>query len=102
MAVQIAGYRTYCTVFPDLKMSFIVLANLGDFNTGEKAYAMADFFIKDTAVKKDVDKKTPRDSVAALIKAILPLQKYTGNYIGDEGCHLALISKIITLLQYLR
>lgn len=80
-----AGYRTYCTVFPDLKMSFIVLANLGDFNTGEKAYAMADLFIKDTAIKKDVDKKTPRDSVAALIKDILPVHKFTGSYIGEEG-----------------
>ena len=47
-----AGYRTYVTVFPDLKMGFIVFSNLGDFNPGQKAYAMAELFIKDTSAKK--------------------------------------------------
>src|SRR5688572_33372441 len=46
-----AGYRTYITVFPDLKMGFIVFSNLGDFNSVAKTYELADFFIKDTAAK---------------------------------------------------
>src|SRR5450432_1346119 len=63
-----AGYRTHVAVFPDLKMGFIVFSNLGDFNPGEKVYAIADFFIKDTAVKKEGVKKDQRDSAAAVLK----------------------------------
>jgi len=80
-----AGYRTHVAVFPDLKMGFIVFSNLGDFNPGEKVYAIADFFIKDTAVKKEGVKKDQRDSAAAVLKDTLSIKKFTGNYIGEEG-----------------
>jgi len=80
-----AGYRTYVNVFPDLKMGFIVFSNLGDFNTSEKVYEMADLFIKDTASKKEVVKKEQRDSAAAILKDTMPIKKFTGNYIGDDG-----------------
>jgi CubicO group peptidase (beta-lactamase class C family) len=80
-----AGYRTHVAVFPDLKMGFIVFSNLGNFNPGEKVYAIADFFIKDTAVKKEVVKKDQRDSAAAVLKDTLSIKKFTGNYIGEEG-----------------
>jgi len=80
-----AGYRTHVAVFPDLKMGFIVFSNLGDFNPGEKVYAIAEFFIKDTAVKKEGVKKDQRDSAAAVLKDTLSIKKFTGNYIGEEG-----------------
>jgi CubicO group peptidase (beta-lactamase class C family) len=80
-----AGYRTHVAVFPDLKMGFIVFSNLGDFNPGEKVYAIADFFIKDTAAKKEGIKKDQRDSTAAVLKDTLSIKKFTGNYIGEEG-----------------
>jgi CubicO group peptidase (beta-lactamase class C family) len=80
-----AGYRTHVAVFPDLKMGFIVFSNLGNFNPGEKVYAIADFFIKDTAVKKEGVKKDQRDSAAAVLKDTLSIKKFTGNYIGEEG-----------------
>jgi CubicO group peptidase (beta-lactamase class C family) len=80
-----AGYRTYLTVLPDLKMGFIVFSNLGDFNAGGQAYAIADLFIKDTTQKKEVEKKTPRDSTAAILKDELHWKKFAGNYIGDDG-----------------
>ncbi|MGZ3821058.1 MAG: serine hydrolase domain-containing protein, partial [Mucilaginibacter sp.] len=47
-----AGYRTSVSVFPDLKMGFIVFSNLGDANPSEKADQIARIFIKDTSSKK--------------------------------------------------
>ncbi len=79
-----AGYRTYISVFPDLKMSFIVFSNVGDFNTGRKAYEMADLFIKDTT-KKAIAKEEKRDSTSAILKDSLAIRKYIGAYIGDDG-----------------
>jgi hypothetical protein len=80
-----AGYRTYISVLPDLKMGFLVFSNLGDFNTGDKAYAIADLFVKDTAQKKETDKKALRDSAAAVLKDTSAMKKYLGNYIGEDG-----------------
>jgi CubicO group peptidase (beta-lactamase class C family) len=80
-----AGYRTYVAVFPALKMGFIVFSNLGEFNPGEKVYEMADFFIKDTASKKEEVKKEQRDSTAAILKDTISIKKFTGNYIGEDG-----------------
>ncbi len=80
-----AGYRTYLSVFPDLKIGFIVFSNLGDFDAGGKAYAIADLFIKDTLQKKEAEKKELRDSAAAVLKDTAQWKKYTGNYIGEDG-----------------
>jgi len=79
-----AGYRTYLSVFPDLKMAFIVFSNLGDFNTGAKAYEMADLFIKDSSLKKE-EKKKERDSAMAILKDTASLKKFVGYYIGEDG-----------------
>jgi CubicO group peptidase (beta-lactamase class C family) len=80
-----AGYRTYLTVLPDLKMAFMVFSNLGDFNTDEKTYAIADLFIKDSTQKKEDVKRQPRDSTAAVLKDTLSLKKFIGNYFGEDG-----------------
>jgi CubicO group peptidase (beta-lactamase class C family) len=77
-----AGYRTYLAAFPDLQMGFLVFSNLADFNTAEKAYAMADLFIKDTtssATKKGIDSST------ALLKDSSQWKPMGGSYITDEG-----------------
>ena len=80
-----AGYRTYVSVFPDLKMGFMVFSNLGDFNPGAGVYGMADLFIKDSSKKKEDVKKEPRDSLAAVLKDTLSLKKFLGDYIGEDG-----------------
>ncbi len=80
-----AGYRTFLSVFPDLKMGFIVFSNLGDFNTGEKTYAIADLFLKDTSQKKEEAKKELKDSTAAFLKDTLSWRKFRGDYISEEG-----------------
>ncbi len=80
-----AGFRTHLAIFPDIKMGFMVFSNLGDFNPSEKVYAMADLFIKDTTTKKETAKAPLRDSTAAILNDTLLMQKFAGNYIGDEG-----------------
>jgi hypothetical protein len=80
-----AGYRTYLSVFPDLKMGFLVFSNHGNVDPGDLSRKMADLFIKDTASFKK----------AVVAKAALPgkppvpdlsgMKKFTGNYIGEEG-----------------
>lgn len=80
-----AGYRTYLTVFPDLKMGIMVFSNLGDFNTGARAYEVADLFIKDSTENKTEVKQEPRDSLAAILKDTLPFKKFLGDYIDETG-----------------
>ncbi len=80
-----AGYRTFVSVFPDLKMGFIVLSNLADLGPTSRAHAMADLFIKDTTQKKEEIKKPARDSIAAVLKDSLGLKKFLGNYVGEDG-----------------
>jgi len=80
-----AGYRTHVAVFPDLKMGFIVFSNLGDINPSAKLYQMADIFIKDTTTKKEAVKAEKRDSVAAVLKDTVYMQKFVGSYIDESG-----------------
>jgi len=80
-----AGYRTYITVFPDLKRGFIVFSNDGDFDPGGKTYAIADFFIKDSTQKNDAVKKEQKDSSAAILKDSISMKKFLGSYISDDG-----------------
>ncbi len=80
-----AGYRTYISVLPDLKMGFLVFSNLADLGPSSKVYAMADLFVKDTTQKKAVTKKSARDSTAAVLKDTLALKKFLGSYISEDG-----------------
>jgi CubicO group peptidase (beta-lactamase class C family) len=84
-----AGYRTYITVFPDLKMGFIVFSNVGDFDAGGKAYKIADLFIRDTTQKKDEILKDKKDSAAAILKDTVSMKKFLGSYISEDGLQLS-------------
>jgi hypothetical protein len=80
-----AGYRTHLSVFPDLKMGFIVFSNVGDFNAAERLYKLADLFVKDTLVKTAATKTMVKDDIAAVLKDTLTTQNYFGSDINDEG-----------------
>ncbi|MGZ3928381.1 MAG: serine hydrolase domain-containing protein [Mucilaginibacter sp.] len=81
-----AGYRTSVSVFPDLKMGFIVFSNLGDANPSEKADQIARIFIKDTSSKKAAPGKK-YEIARAVLKDTLSIKKFTGNYVSDDGAH---------------
>ena len=84
-----AGYRTYLTVFPDLKMGFAVFSNLGDFNPRAKTYEIAGLFIKDTAKNKSVATPRKADSSKAVLKDTFTIKKFTGRYISDDGMQVS-------------
>ena len=85
-----AGFRTYLTVFPDLKMGFIVFSNLGDINVFEKTYSIADLFIKDTAAKAAVPSITI-DSNKAIVQNEDDIKKIAGNFIAEDGAQFSFL-----------
>lgn len=84
-----AGYRTAISVFPDMKMGFIVFSNLGDFNPGGKADQLTNLFIKDTSPKGSGSKPAYTDYNQAFLKDTLSLKKFEGDYLSDDGAHFA-------------
>lgn len=80
-----AGYRTYLSVFPDLKMGFMVFSNLGDMDAGGLAYGMANLFVKDTTQQNSTEKSPAADTAAAVLQDEKKWQRFAGSYIGDDG-----------------
>jgi CubicO group peptidase (beta-lactamase class C family) len=85
-----AGFRTYLTVFPELKMGFFVFSNLGDVNVYEKTYSMANLFINDTTVKAPVADITI-DSSKAILKDEPRIANFAGNFISEDGAQFNFI-----------
>jgi len=86
-----AGFQTYISVFPDLKMGFVVFANEDDFNSSGKAHTMTSLFVKDTiqpVIERKEEKKD--EKTAELERDSFMLKKYLGNYISEEGIILSL------------
>lgn len=93
-----AGYRTYITVFPELKMGIIVLSNLSEIYAREKAGQIAELLISEkTAMPKLEEKK--RD--AKIPAAELPfVEKQQGDYFSNEvNMTMSLILKNDSLYQ---
>jgi CubicO group peptidase (beta-lactamase class C family) len=79
-----AGYRTYLTVFPDLKMGFAVFSNLGHLNTMAKVYDIVSLFIKDTANAKGAGMAQQIDSDKTNLKETITTRQFTGSYTSDK------------------
>jgi CubicO group peptidase (beta-lactamase class C family) len=79
-----AGYRTFISVFPDLKMGFLVFSNVGNFNPNGKAYEISKFFISDTSKKKTAA-NAQRDSALAILRDTQSFKKFTGDFISPDG-----------------
>ncbi|MDO9373860.1 MAG: serine hydrolase [Ferruginibacter sp.] len=77
-----AGYRTFLSVFPGLKMGFLVFSNFGEIDPGNLAHQLANFFIKDSS--KNSTAKAPGKSKTSAAD-VLGYKKFTGSYIGEEG-----------------
>jgi CubicO group peptidase (beta-lactamase class C family) len=82
-----AGYRTSVSVFPDLKMGFIVFSNLDNADPSGKSDQIANLFIKDPSLKKAASTKKYTDYDQAILKDTASIQKFTGDYISDDGAH---------------
>jgi CubicO group peptidase (beta-lactamase class C family) len=78
------GYQTFVSVFPELKMGFIVFSNLGNTDAQRKNEQLAALFIKDTSPKRK-NYASRRDSALAIIADTQSILKYAGAYIADDG-----------------
>jgi len=85
-----AGYRSNISVFPDLKMGFIVLSNVADSDPVGKTQAIADLFINDTTMTNQTLMKETMDSSQAILKDTLSIQKFLGHYMSDDGMPVSL------------
>ncbi len=82
-----AGYRTALTVFPGLKMGFIVLANRADFDPNARARELAALFIPENG--RDASKAAV-DSSRAILQSAALMRPFEGSYISDEGTQMKL------------
>lgn len=80
-----AGFRTVMSVFPDLKMGFMIFANVSDFNSSDKGLKLASLFIQDTTKAALEENDIDVDSSQAILKNPEAIKKFLGNYITDEG-----------------
>jgi hypothetical protein len=85
-----AGYRSNISVFPDLKMGFIILSNVADSDPTGKTYALADMFISDTTLKNQSMKQESPDSTKAILQDTLSIRKFLGNYMSEAGLPVSL------------
>jgi CubicO group peptidase (beta-lactamase class C family) len=83
----LAGYRTYVSAFPELKMGFIVFSNDGDFNSSAKANEMADIFTT-PGIINNANLIDQNDNNKLLIKDISIFRKYMGDYVDEDGTRL--------------
>lgn len=80
-----AGYRTFVSLFPDLKMGFIVFSNLGDVNSGYVANQLASLFIPAGPAHKETEAPPFKDSSVAILADPGRLMRFTGSYTSEDG-----------------
>ncbi len=80
-----AGYRTFATSFPDLKMGFIIFSNVGDFDIGRKGDELVSLFVKDITKKVNNPVASAIDTSKAVLNDVARAAKFSGNYIADDG-----------------
>ena len=85
-----AGFRTWLTVFPELKMGFMVFSNLGEVNTYEKTYQLVDLFIKDTSAKA-AGVEISVDSSRAIVKNESRAKSFAGDFISEDGAQFSFV-----------
>lgn len=79
-----AGYRTFISVFPELKMGFIVFGNVSNFRPQRATEQITNLFIKDVSPKKNGVKPQYTDTTLAELKDTLSIKKFLGDYISDD------------------
>jgi CubicO group peptidase (beta-lactamase class C family) len=81
-----AGYRTFISVFPELKMGFIVFSNLADVSSGEEANQLASLFIPKGSSKKEEPQTRPyKDSALAILSDPGSWAPFAGFYTSEDG-----------------
>lgn len=78
-----AGYTSWLSVFPDLKLGIVVLSNIAIVFPSARVYELADIFIESNG--SEVGSASAIDTSLATLKDVDRIKKYAGNYISNEG-----------------
>jgi CubicO group peptidase (beta-lactamase class C family) len=88
---SLAGYRSILLRFPEQQFSVIILANRSDANPMQKAFLIADIFLRDDyidddmeEIKREVSKSVKEEAKIDLDKSIIDSEEYGGNYYSVE------------------
>ena len=84
-----AGFRTYVMSFPELKMGFVVLANVANADPVGRTRRVADIFIKERTTAP-VTPAAKIDSSLSIFPDSLNWKKFLGDYISEEGIQMKL------------
>lgn len=89
-----AGYRTMLAYYPEIDAGVVVLGNIGSFNTGQVANAVAETFFAEQMKPEPMKlEEVEQDEVAAEGVTVAPdlLDAYAGHYVIEGGPAVHLI-----------
>jgi CubicO group peptidase (beta-lactamase class C family) len=86
---DLAGYHTYLSIFPDLKMGFLVFSNLSDFDASARLHEIADLFIRDTLQPNRITAISKTDSSMAVLNDLTLANKAEGSYTSTNGLQIS-------------
>ncbi|HEY6899261.1 MAG TPA: serine hydrolase domain-containing protein, partial [Puia sp.] len=79
-----AGYRTFVSIIPELKLGFIVFSNLGDFNPQQAANNLADLLLPPPP-PSHTPPPVHTDTTLAELTDTQSVRKFLGEYISDDN-----------------
>ena len=83
-----AGFRAYMSVFPEMKLGFVILANTSELNSKAKLAELADIFIKPNHKINESLPNIKIDTSVAFIKNPSYFDRYMGKYLSEDGRYL--------------
>lgn len=86
-----AGYRSFISVFPELRMGFVLLSNVAEFQSGAMADALSRIFIPEKGAEGP--SRIGPDSSRAHFADAAWLKRVAGHYASDDGLHVELVPK---------
>jgi len=86
----LAGYRTYFLRFPEQQTSIVILANIGNFNSGGQAREVADVVLEDILEQdlKDAGNSEKTSDPKYVKVSTKKLDSYTGTYVIQPGIEI--------------
>jgi CubicO group peptidase (beta-lactamase class C family) len=82
------SYRIFVCTIPEIKMSFLVFSNVGDFEPWSKAFELAGLFVKknNDSPKKEEIKNADVENTS--LNDTVTIKKYLGSYIDEQGLQI--------------
>jgi CubicO group peptidase (beta-lactamase class C family) len=80
------GYKSHYLQFPEQKFSVVILSNLGSFNPGKLARAIADIYLVDQFTETPQARQLlpPEKKTESITLSSETLAEFTGEYYSDE------------------